>query len=139
MSVLRVPFDNIIEVNDRFLVFLYHLECFCSLVNVPNVAWYHLDAFGEGVNGLLKLFEVAVSETNVVVDVSLVGQVRFVLQSKLEGLCRPLVPLEGVICESQFVEYLRLNWINSVRHLQIVDSVYILPQVEEALRSVHQE
>jgi len=43
MCVLRILFDNCIEIVNGLGVQLYHLVCFGTFMDVPDIGWNHVD------------------------------------------------------------------------------------------------
>lgn len=136
MSVLGILLDNDVKVSHRQLMLLDHLVCFCSLMDVAQVAWDLHDALLVWEDGLLELLESAVSESEVVEDVSFVGHERVVLECFLHGLDALFVPLVGEVCQTELVENLWAVRLDLQRVVQILDSFVVVAHVVEALRPI---
>jgi hypothetical protein len=93
----------------------------------------------EGVDGLLKLFLVAVSETNVIVDVSFIRSKRPVLKGRLKGLDTFLVLFKCVVGEAQEVEDPRVVVVNLQGRVQVLDTIRVQLKVVVALGTTHQK
>jgi hypothetical protein len=84
MCVLGVLFNDDVEVFDCLLVHFYHLVGFGSLVDVANVRWnsFHTARIRE--DGFFEFFLSAVSQANVVVNISFICDVGVVFQSSFK-------------------------------------------------------
>lgn len=106
MGVLHVALNDGCVVLDCLLVVVDHLVRLCPLVHVPNVFWVPLHAPTEREHRLLKLLHAAVGKPNVVVNVGLKAQKRFVLQRSFQCLDALLVLLVCVVGQAKFVKHL---------------------------------
>jgi hypothetical protein len=142
VSILGVLLDNCVEVSDCLFVLLNHLVSLCSFVDILDLRGDDFDAHGKGEDSLLELLLVAVGQPNVVVNVSLVRNKRFVLQSLLQSTCALFVLASCVVTQSQLVKQLRIQHALSVpfqSSLQVGYRLFFDSVVEVALRSVHQK
>ncbi len=80
MGVLGVLLNNGVEVEDCLLMFINHLIGLSSLMDVADVTLDELDAFREGKDSLLEFLLVAVGQSDVVVQISFVGQEGLIIE-----------------------------------------------------------
>lgn len=80
VGILGILLNHTVEVKNGFLVLVDHLVGLGSLVDVSNIALHQLNALREGEDRLLELLLIAVGQTDVVIQVSLVGQEGFILK-----------------------------------------------------------
>ena len=81
MCVFGVALDHSREVVDCFCVVVNHLVRFGPLVHVAYVTWVALYTPGKGPDSLFKLLHATVCQPDVVVDVCLIVDKRFVLEA----------------------------------------------------------
>ena len=79
---------------------LDHLVGFGSLVDVPDVRGDPSDAATERPDRLLKLLNVTIGQTNVIVNVSLIHDERLILKGLFQGFDAFLVLFARVIVET---------------------------------------
>jgi hypothetical protein len=78
MGILRVPLDHNVEVFNSLLMVVNHLVSLSPLVDVPDVRRYSLHTKGKRINSFLKFLNPAVCQADVVENVALVSNIRFV-------------------------------------------------------------
>lgn len=73
MSIFRVTVNNYVEIFNCFFMVVNHLIRFGSLVDVSYVCRYFLNTSTERENCLFELFDSAVGQAKMVVNIGLVG------------------------------------------------------------------
>jgi len=104
VCVFGVAFDHSREVVDCFCVIVNHLVRFGPLVHVAYVTRVALYTPGKGPDGLFKLLHATVCEPNVVIDVRLVVDKRFILEAGFQVLETLFVILISEMCQAKTIQ-----------------------------------
>lgn len=118
---------------------LNHLVGLRSLVDVPDIRRHAFNGPRVREDALLEFLLVAISKTDMVVNVAEVGRVGLGLESQLQHLYCAFVFLMGVVGETQLVQHFWFFWRELKSAFQIVDGVCKLSHIVKTLGPVHQE
>lgn len=139
MGILRLAFDDGVEIFDGLLVLKDHLVSLCPLVDVDRLCRPKVDATGVRENRLFEFLQPAVSEADVVENVRFVCVVRTRAQTSLQHLDRLAILLVSVVGYAKLVEDLCVILICLQRNLKLLNRLFVFPLVEIALRVIFKE
>ena len=112
-------------------------------MNVFYLRWNDPNAFSKRIDSFLELLHIAVSESDVIVDIRFVGDVRLILQRLFQSADALLELAICVVGQTQLVQHLRVVLRASVLVLQplpqVIDREVEVTLVVLALSTVHQE
>ncbi len=137
VGIFWVELNDLIEVFHCAFVETNHLVGFSPFVDEPYVSADLVDTVGEREDGLLKLFNSAIGQSNVIVDVTFKGAVRSILKRKLKQFDTLFVLPSCKVSKSLPLQEKGIVLFQFNRSVIVFDAIFVLSHGVEALCSVH--
>ena len=137
VGIFGVESDHFIEVFDCLFVEANHLVGLGPFVDESYVSADLVYTVSEREDGLLKLFNSAIGQSNVVVDITFMGEVRSILQCKLQKFDTLFVLLSCKVSKSLSLQEKGIVLVKLNRSVIVFYAFFVLLHGEEALCSVH--